>query len=206
MVRVAMLGRAVKDLVGGAMRSPVNWAVLGLTIERPSYGYEILQRFERNYGDLLRLSSPSQIYTALDSLMGRGMIEATGEPPDGVASRQPKLHYRATESGVERYQEHLVGQAEEDRRRASLFARELAALAPNAALSVLDHYEQMCLAQAARARPADAALGAVEKSTSLADRLVAEEERLAMEAKLPWIEYARGELRARTDRSQSGDA
>ena len=51
------------------MRSPVNWAVLGLTIERPSYGYEILQRFERNYGELLKLSSPSQIYKALDSLM-----------------------------------------------------------------------------------------------------------------------------------------
>jgi DNA-binding PadR family transcriptional regulator len=201
-----MLGRAVKDWGAGAMRSPVNWAVLGLTIERPSYGYEILQRFERNYGELLRLSSPSQIYTALDSLMARGMIEATSEPPTGVASRQPKLHYRATENGVQRYQEHLGGQAEEDRRRASLFARELAALAPNAALSVLDHYEQMCLTQAVRARPINAELAVADTSTSLADRLVAEEERLAMEAKLPWIEYARAELRAMVDRGQSGDA
>ena len=122
-------------------------------IERPSYGYEILQRFERNYGDLLKLSSPSQIYTALDSLADRGMIEATSEPSPGVASRQPRLHYRATEEGVSRYQEHLMGQAEEDRRRSSLFARELAALAPEAALAVLDRYEQMCLAQATRARP-----------------------------------------------------
>jgi DNA-binding PadR family transcriptional regulator len=204
---VAMLRRAVNDLAVGAMRSPVNWAVLGLTIERPSYGYEILQRFERNYGELLRLSSPSQIYTALDSLMGRGMIEATSEPPDGVASRQPKLHYHATESGVQRYQEHLVGQAEENRRRAGLFARELAALAPDAALLVLDHYEQMCLAQAARARPADAGLAAADRSASLADRLVTEEERLAGEAKLPWIGYARAELRAaRAEQGQSGDA
>jgi DNA-binding PadR family transcriptional regulator len=188
------------------MRSPVNWAVLGLTIERSSYGYEILQRFERNYGELLRLSSPSQIYTALDSLVARGMIEATSEPPAGVASRQPKLHYDATENGVQRYQEHLVGQAEEDRRRASLFARELAALAPNAALSVLDDYEQKCLAQAASARPANSGLPAGDTSTSLADRLVAEEERFAMEAKLPWIEYARAELRAMADRGQSRDA
>lgn len=207
MVPVAMLGRAVNDLAVGAMRSPVNWAVLGLTIERPSYGYEILQRFERNYGELLRLSSPSQIYTALDSLMGRGMIEATSEPPDGVASRQPKLHYHATERGVQRYQEHLVDQAEENRRRASLFARELAALAPDAALSVLDRYEQMCLAQAARARPAGAGLSEADKSASLADRLVTEEERLAGEAKLPWIGYARAELQAaRAERGQSGDA
>jgi DNA-binding PadR family transcriptional regulator len=204
MVPVAMLGRAVKDLAGGAMRSPVNWAVLGLTIERPSYGYEILQRFERNYGELLRLSSPSQIYTALDSLMARGLIEATSEPPDGVASRQPKLHYRVTEDGIRRYQEHLMAQAEEDRRRASLFARELAALAPAAALAVLDRYEQICLAQATRAQPANGP-GASDSTPTLADRLAVEEERLAMEAKLPWIEYARRELRGLADRGRPSD-
>jgi DNA-binding PadR family transcriptional regulator len=186
------------------MRSPVNWAVLGLMIERPSYGYEILQRFERNYGELLKLSSPSQIYTALDSLMDRGLIEATSEPSSGVGSRQPRLHYRATGEGVRRYQEHLVGQAEEDRRRSSLFARELAALAPDAALAVLDDYEQMCLVQATRAHPRRRS---PEASMTLADRLAAEEERLAMEAKLPWIEYARRELRAVADRGrQDGPA
>jgi DNA-binding PadR family transcriptional regulator len=186
------------------MRSPVNWAVLGLMIERPSYGYEILQRFERNYGELLKLSSPSQIYTALDSLADRGMIEATSEPPPGVTSRQPRLHYRATEEGVLRYQEHLVDQAEEDRRRSSLFARELAALAPEAALAVLDRYEQMCLAQATRARPGegDAEPAAPDAFTTLADRLAAEEERLATEAKLPWVDYARRELRAIADRGR----
>lgn len=188
------------------MRSPVNWAVLGLVIERPSYGYEILQRFERNYGDLLKLSSPSQIYTALDSLAERGMIEATSEPSPNVASRQPKLGYRATEEGIGRYQEHLMGQAEEDRRRSSLFARELAALAPEAALAVLDRYEQMCLAQATRARPRDIEPVA-DASGTLADRLAGEDERLGMEAKLPWIEYARRELRATAERGlQHGPA
>jgi DNA-binding PadR family transcriptional regulator len=201
-----MLGRAVRDAGTGAMRSPVNWAVLGLVIERSSYGYEILQRFERNYGDLLRLSSPSQIYTALDSLMDRGMIEGTSEPA-GVASRQPRLHYRATEQGALRYQEHLMRQAEEDRRRSSLFARELAALAPDAALAVLDRYEQMCLSQATRAQPPDVEPAVIDASGTLADRLAAEEERLAMEAKLPWIEYARGQLRGVADRGrQNGPA
>jgi DNA-binding PadR family transcriptional regulator len=206
-----MLGRAVRDTGTGAMRSPVNWTVLGLTIERPSYGYEILQRFERNYGELLKLSSPSQIYTALDSLRERGMIEATSEPSPDVAARQPKLHYRATEAGIRHYQEHLMGQAEEDRRRSSLFARELAALAPSAALAVLDRYEQMCLAQATKAQPAERTVApaapaatstAPDASTTLADRLAAEEERLAMEAKLPWIEYARAQLRGIADRGR----
>jgi DNA-binding PadR family transcriptional regulator len=189
------------------MRSPVNWAVLGLVIERPSYGYEILQRFERNYGKLLRLSSPSQIYTALDSLADKGMIETTVDPSPGVTSRQPRLHYRATEQGAGRYQEHLMGQAEEDRRRSSLFARELAALAPEAALAVLDHYEQMCLAQATKAQPRELGPALADASGTLADRLVAEEERAAMEAKLPWIEYARRELRALVGRGhQRGHA
>lgn len=201
-----MLERAVKELGAGAMRSPVNWAVLGLTIERPSYGYEILQRFERNYGELLRLSSPSQIYTALDSLIERKLIEGTSEPPTGAASRQPRLHYRATEDGVRRYQEHLIGQAEEGRRRASLFTRELAALAPDAALAVLEHYEQICLTQAASPQPVHVGPSASESSTSLADRLAAEEDRLAIEAKLPWIEYARRELRAALERDRRGPA
>lgn len=197
-----MLGRAIRDVGAGVMRSPVNWAVLGLTIERPSYGYEILQRFERNYGGLLKLSSPSQIYAALDSLRDRGMIEATSEPLPGVASRQPKLHYQATDEGVRRYEEHLVDQAEEDRRRSSLFARELAALAPAAALAVLDKYEHVCLAQATKARPPDAKPATPDASTTLADRLAAEEERLTMEAKLPWIEYARRELQAMAERGR----
>jgi DNA-binding PadR family transcriptional regulator len=189
------------------MRSPVNWAVLGLTIERPSYGYEILQRFERNYGELLKLSSPSQIYTALDSLIHRGMIEATSEPSSGADSRQPKLHYRATQDGIRRYQEHLVGQAQEDRRRSNLFARELAALTPDAALTVLDKYEQMCLAQATKAQPRrHPGQTTPEPSTTLADRLAAEEDRLAMEAKLPWIEYARKELHAQTERGRHNGA
>jgi DNA-binding PadR family transcriptional regulator len=29
------------------MRSLVNWALLGLVIERPSYAYELARRFER---------------------------------------------------------------------------------------------------------------------------------------------------------------
>ena len=41
------------------MRSPVNWALLGLIIERPSYAYNLAQRFERRYGDtLIRIYGP----------------------------------------------------------------------------------------------------------------------------------------------------
>ncbi len=184
------------------MRSLVSWALLGLVIERASYGYELVRRFERTYGDALELSSPSQIYTALDALQRRSMIEevlATGAAPGVV--RQPKPHYRATVEGVRGYQDWLIAQAHEERRRSRLFARQLAVLEPHAALTVIEHYEQACLDEAKRT-PIATADGAVlddavlDDAAGLAARLVCEEDRLAVGAKLAWLEYARRELRA----------
>ncbi len=79
------------------MRSLVSWSLLGLVIERPSYGYELVQRFERTYGDVLELSSPSQIYTALDALQRRSLIEvlAAGAAPGVVASQSPTTRRRS---------------------------------------------------------------------------------------------------------------
>ena len=138
------------------MRSPVSWALLGLVIQRPSYGYELVQRFERTYGDALELSSASQIYTALDALERRGLIEEmTGDEDDG--SRQPKPHYRATAEGVHDYREWLVGQVDEERRRSRLFARQLAMLACRRRARVIERYEQACLREpATRHRTDDA--------------------------------------------------
>src|SRR5258708_7307432 len=84
-----------------AMRSPVNWSLLGLVIQRASYGYELVQRFERAYGEALELSSPSQIYTALDILARHRLIELLPPSESAEHSRQPKPHYRATAAGIE---------------------------------------------------------------------------------------------------------
>lgn len=179
------------------MRSPVNWALLGLMIERPSYGYELVQRFERTYGDLLTLSSASQIYNALDALMRRGLIEEiVADGPQHGAVRQPKLHYRATAEGVRRYQDRLIAQISEERRRSRLFAHELAALAPQAALTVIDRYEQLCLKDAVNTAPRGVPDQTIDGNSSLAGRLATEDERLSTQAKLPWIEYARREFNA----------
>src|SRR5271168_3961392 len=78
------------------MRSPVNWALLGLVIERPSYGYELVKRFQREYEDVLPLSSESHVYTALKALERRGLIEET---PGKGGGRQPKPCYHATATG-----------------------------------------------------------------------------------------------------------
>lgn len=183
-----------------AMRSPVGWALLGLVIERPSYGYELMQRFERTYGEVLELSSPSQIYVALDTLGRKGLIEEL--PAEGAAAagvvRQPKPHYRATAAGLRGYQEWLIAQMRSERRRSRLFARQLAALEPGAALATIERYEHACLREA---KETPAGTGGAEHapaagSGGLAARLVCEEERLALGARLAWIEYARHEFTA----------
>lgn len=176
-----------------AMRSPINWALLGLVIQRSSYGYELVQRFERTFPDTVELSSRSQIYTALDSLARRGLIE---HAPDGAIHdpvRQPKLHYRATEAGVCTYERWLVEQVSDDQRRSRLIAQHFAALTPDHALTLLERCAEICLEAAGRLPADDGAQGS-ERPQALAERLAGEEERLRAGAVLTWIEYARSEL------------
>jgi DNA-binding PadR family transcriptional regulator len=181
------------------MRSPVNWALLGLVIQRPSYGYELVQRFERTYGAALELSSPSQIYTALDTLTRHALVEElpADAAPEGVV-RQPKPHYRVTADGQRRYEEWLVAELSEERRRSQLFALELAVLAPDVALEVIERYEQACLKEAGSVT----AVTTAENGSGLVARLLREEDRLAVDARLAWIDYARREFRALTSRAR----
>lgn len=182
------------------MRSPVNWALLGLIIERPSYAYNLAQRFERRYGTVLPLSNIGHIYTALGALGGRSMIE---EIPGTREGRQPKPNYRATALGVKEYREWLIGQVGEDRRRNQLFVLALAALTnePEQVLEVMAGYERAWLSEGMGtpiARAHDAAsdsLSSSEGASALLRRLIEEENRLAVGAKLEWIEYARQELK-----------
>ncbi len=207
-----MGAKVVVEKGTGALRSPVSWALLGLVIQRPSYGYELVQRFERTFADALDLSSLSQIYTALDTLQRRELIEEFAPEDEDAAHtivRQPKPHYRATAEGVRHYEQWLVGQIHEERRRSRLFARQLSVLPPRTALGIIERCEQACLDEAKSAHPGGAAhraafpAGARTKAgakcsgdsvPALADRLLCEEGRLAVEARLAWLEYARREL------------
>ena len=185
----------VKNVTG--MRSSVNWTLLGLVIDRPSYAYELAQRFERVYEDVLSISSESHIYKALDMLEAKGLIEETpgkGTPQPKAGSRQPKVHYRATAGGVLHYEEWLLAQTRDNRRRSQLFVRQLAVYDPDASLRVLERYEQECLKEAARTSVAPG--GGSDGDPRLVERLAHEENRLALEARLAWIAYARRELKA----------
>ena len=179
-----------------SLRSPVNWAVLGLVIQRGSYGYELVQRFERTYPQTLALSSRSLIYTALDNLARHGLIEHAQGEREHDPVRQPKLSYRATEQGICTYERWLASQVSEDPRRSHLIAQHFASLSPKQAQRVLDRCADLSLEAAG-------SLSAEEdpqRREGLAQRLAAEEARLRAGAILSWIEYARTQLCAGTGR------
>jgi DNA-binding PadR family transcriptional regulator len=201
-------GSAPERRAQAPMTSAVNWALLGLIIERPGYAYELAQRFERIYGDTLTLSSSSHAYTALGALKDRSLIE---EIPGSGTERQPKPHYRATPLGIDSYRDWLVAQVSEDRRRQRLFAIQLAGLArdPEAALEVISRCEHACLEEAGRIpilmrngnqngnQNGNGAPG--HDVSERAERLLSEENRLAVKAKLAWIQYVREDLEALTN-------
>ncbi len=187
------------------LRSPVSWALLGLVIERPSDGHELAQRFERTYGDSLQLNRASQIHVSLDSLVSKALIkEMPSSMSDPSGTSHPKPRYRATPKGVRGYQDWLIAQASEERRRSRLFALQIAALTPSTALKVIESYELACLEQLHEKPRATLQDTAQDGRDNLAKRLASEEDRLAVGARLTWIEYARRELKALIEERDDG--
>jgi DNA-binding PadR family transcriptional regulator len=178
--------------------SAVQWGLLGLVIERPSYGYELATRFDRAYGGELRLSSTSYAYTALNALKEHGLVE---EVSGAGSDRQPKPIYRPTTEGVAAFQEHLIAEAsDEDRRRVRIWTRKLTAFArePEIGLALIGRIREAYLKEGMRLRDSPA-LGdgtELEPGRVLAARLAAEERRLVLDAMLSWLEIAERELRA----------
>ncbi|MGH2853337.1 MAG: PadR family transcriptional regulator [Solirubrobacteraceae bacterium] len=190
------------------MRSPVYWSLLGLVIKRPGYGYQLVKRFELEYGDDLPLSSDSHIYTALNELRRRGLVEAIpGAEVIESDGRQPKPRYRATVRGLQAYRDWLCGQVREDRRQARLFLRQLAVLAhdPAGGLEVIACLEQASLEEAGHASAVSARGARSDEVSGLLDRLVSEESRLVSQVKLLFAEYARGEFEALPSRGSCRD-
>jgi DNA-binding PadR family transcriptional regulator len=188
------------------MTSPVNWALLGLIIESPGYGRQLEQRFEREYQGVLSIKGESHIYSALNALLDRGYVEEV--PPEssprglGGTDRQPRQRYAATQLGIENHREWVLEQMLEDRRQSKLFIRQLAVFArePAVGLDIINRFAEVCARRAREAGrasdPADPRVPRADLATTLAARLMVEEERLAMQDKLLWIDAAREEFEA----------
>jgi DNA-binding PadR family transcriptional regulator len=81
----------------------VKHAVLGLVIERPGYGYELIQRLEQRIEGWR--PSETAVYPALRSLRAEGMIRAREATADGgvVSAHRGVIWYEATEVGRDEF-------------------------------------------------------------------------------------------------------
>ncbi len=190
------------------IRSRVSWAVLGLLLERPSYGYEVHQRMARRFPAELLDPVPSHVYSALDVLERAGFVEAlpVGDAEEATTAshgslrkRQPKVHYRVTADGAHAFRSWLAEQMRSDPEHGE-FVQRLALAAGTRRLSLMhelvDEYEQAC-AREAQALPLAGADGLPAGSPDvLVRRLTVAARRTALEGQMAWIRYARKEIKA----------
>ncbi|MCL2769935.1 MAG: helix-turn-helix transcriptional regulator [Solirubrobacterales bacterium] len=190
-----------------SLGSPVGWSVLGLLHREPLWGHEVVARFEEMYGDILPLESSGEIHEALDSLRSRALIEEM-DGVEGATRHGPAgTRYRTTSQGSTAYRQWLSSRPREEAQRSRLIMVQLAMLPAHAALEVIDRYEKVCLERAGEASLARQRDGAPSgsSSTSLESRLASEEERLALDARLSWIEFARREFAALASQPPDSD-
>lgn len=79
------------------MPSLIDGIILALVIEKPSYGYEIHDRFIRRFGEILSMSL-GNVYDVLGRLEEDGYIAVAGQ--SGSRGR-PRVNFRATDHGVD---------------------------------------------------------------------------------------------------------
>jgi DNA-binding PadR family transcriptional regulator len=171
-------------------------AVLGLLLDQPSYGYEVLVRFRRAFDVAQWDISPQGLYASLDRLERDGLIESVGVSDD-TRRRQPKTPYRVTPSGADELRQFLETPMGAALSPAELLVRLrcVAVRDAEALLHMLDDHEQACLDELGRLGAGAAGSGRAAHD-SLVERLALEERRLGIQARLLWIDYARHELRA----------
>jgi len=174
------------------MKASAKYAVLGLLLERPSYGYEVLVRFRRAFGAAHWAVSPQGLYASLDRLERDGLIEPLGDAADDASRRQPKRPYRVTSAGVAELHRFLAAPMGADAPRAELLVRLRCGAAGDASAlpRMLDDHEHACHDELAQI-----GVEAARGGDALLERLAREQRRLGVEARLGWIAYAREQLR-----------
>jgi DNA-binding PadR family transcriptional regulator len=189
-----MICRLVNATAERAIRSTVPWLVLGLLIEKPSYGYEVYRRFERRYDDLLPSRGTTRIYSALESLERARLIEPIDAPPASGTPRQPKVHYRATARGAAEWKRELVERIDEDTQRSAVLSSVLVAAAVDDTLlnAVLDRLERHLLDQ-----PGLLEQPGEGESVAFGVELVNEYQRVVRHAQFMFLEWARARVNAR---------
>jgi DNA-binding PadR family transcriptional regulator len=186
-------------VAGNAKLKPsAKLAVLGLVLERPSYGYELVARFERAFSaqPWQWRVTPQAIYGALNDLERDGMIEPIskdrGERWTDSAQRRQRQDYRATGGGARAMREWLTVPMPSTPSREELLIRlHFGDVSDEMLRDMLRRHAEVCLEELER-------IAAVHARTRT-ERLVKEDRRLAVQARLAWIDFALAELRGPGD-------
>lgn len=180
------------------MKAGTKYAVLGLLFEQPSYGYEVLLRFRRAFNFANWAITPQGLYASLDRLERDGLIEPVGSQKRLASRRQPKTPYRVTATGAREIERFLDAPMSAEPSRAELLLRLhcVAARDAEGLQEMLNAHERACLDQLRRlgGREGGSTVSGAA-ADSLLERLALEEQRLCIQARLLWVDYARRELR-----------
>lgn len=172
----------------------IDSIILALVIEKPSYGYELHERFDRRFGKFLS-TSQANVYDALGRLEEDEYVEVAGR--SGSRGR-PRVNFQATAKGVEIHQSWLAERLREDPQRLELLSR-LASTSlrrTDAMLSVIDRFMEECSLESCKI-----AIPAFEDD--LLCELFTEQRRRVVAAQLEWGTYARSRIFERAGREEA---
>jgi DNA-binding PadR family transcriptional regulator len=182
-----------------------KYAILGLVIERPGYGYQLAQRLDERFGS--SAFAPSGVYSALDQLSRDAFVRAAGELGPGPARRAaPRMIYEATDEGIDHFESWLLGSSPAPPLRDELHMK-IALCRPANLPRLIDLIYGQELACIGRLRDIkrtsdSEAPGAVQEWSRLM-RLLARDAEIALwKARIEWLRSARGLLESLLEQSR----
>jgi DNA-binding PadR family transcriptional regulator len=184
-------------ILGGVVASLIDYAVLALVIERPSYGYELYERFERRFGEFLP-TSQTNVYEALNRLEREGYVQIAGL---GGSRGRPRVNRSATDEGLTTYRLWLGEHLRDDPQRLELLSRLASAgLRDLEGMNeMLDRYEEESAREARQIAIPKPDPALTDPMGELLWELLVEQRRRVAAAQLEWVAYARSRVRARAE-------
>lgn len=172
-------------------RLSTKHVVLGLMIDRPSYGYGLQQQISERLG-FLGLAE-SAVYKTIERLEEDGWVEEVGEKQVGRTRRgAPRVLYRATPVGVDQFRRWMAEPSDRAVLRDELQTK-LALSNPSdlpQLLAMAEEQAQECLAELARlSRPSLAQAATPSVPWSAATRMMVDDFKARwLESVVDWLD------------------
>jgi DNA-binding PadR family transcriptional regulator len=171
-----------------------KYAILGLVIERPGYGYQLAQRLEERFGS--SAFAPSGVYSALDQLSRDELVRPAGEMRAGRARRAaPRTIYEATDEGVDHFEAWMLESSPTPPLRDELHMK-IALSRPRNLPRLIDlvyGQELACMGRLGDLKALSDAEAAIDRSEwSRMMRILARDAEVALwKARIEWLQSAR---------------